>query len=57
MDSIEQRYCAFKALTGITLVLGLMITFGSLLSRESWEIERLTKNTFINKKKLLKFGQ
>ena len=44
MDSIEERYCLFKSLTGIVLVIGLMISFGSLLSRESWEIEKLTIN-------------
>jgi hypothetical protein len=43
MDSIEERYCTLKSITGIALVMGLMIAFGSLLSRESLEIENQLK--------------
>ena len=39
MDSIENRYNKFKTITSITLVLGLLIAFGTLLSRESRYLE------------------
>ena len=43
MDSIEERYCAMKSITGIALVIGLMIAFGNLLSKESYRLELLMR--------------
>ena len=51
MDTIEERYSTLKSITGIALVLGLMIAFGSLLSRESFEIENQIKK-MLKKRKL-----
>ena len=39
MDSIEDRYNKFKTITTITLVIGLLLAFGTLLSRESRRLE------------------
>ena len=43
MDSIEERYSTLKSITCISLVLGLMIAFASILSRESINIELMMK--------------
>jgi len=43
MDSIEERYCTLKSITGITLVIGLIIAFGHLLSIEAHKLELLIK--------------
>ena len=51
MDSIEERYCTLKSITGIALVIGLMIAFGSLLSKESFEIENQIKQMMKRRKK------
>lgn len=50
MDSIEERYCTLKSITGIALVIGLMIAFGSLLSRESQELENHIKKLMKKRK-------
>lgn len=50
MDSIEERYCTLKSITGIALVIGLIISFGSLLSRESLEIENQLKKMMRKRK-------
>lgn len=54
MDSIEHRYCVLKTLTCVSLLIGLMLTFGSLLSRESWELEKMAK---VAVKRMRKFNQ
>ena len=36
-------YCTLKSITGIALVIGLILVFGSLLSKESIKLENITK--------------
>lgn len=47
-------YCKFRSLTCIALVLGLMLTFASLLSRESWKMEKLVNFGGLRRKGKLK---
>lgn len=43
MDSIEEKYTLLKSITGIVLVFAVMFTFSTILSRESWKIEKKYK--------------
>jgi hypothetical protein len=50
MDSIEERYNILKSITGIALVIAFILSFGSLLIRESVEIQ----NIYIHQLKKMK---
>jgi hypothetical protein len=51
---METRYCKFKTMTGITLVIGLIFIFSSILSKESSKLEDIVVSSLKKIKKIKK---